>query len=134
MSSSTPQAGDTVRLTDKSWAARYGNGTVQGVEGAFAAVHFPRLGDSRKLALADLAVTSGPGASRPAKARTAARETARPGKATAKQVGYAMSLLRRDSDYTDEVLGAADEAETQRNLGRMTSAQISALISQLKRA
>lgn len=69
---------------------------------------------------------------RAAKPETPARKN---GKATDKQVAYAMSLLRRDHEYLDEVLGAADDDLTRRNLQRMTSAQISALISDLlKRA
>ena len=78
---------------------------------------------------------AGLAAPKPAKREPAKQQSAAMGRATDKQVAYAMSLLRRDHEYWDEVLGAADDDLTRRNLQRMTPAQISSLISDLlKRA
>lgn len=140
-----PQVGDTIRhLTKPDY---YGEGTVQslgGAAGTHISVYFPKLAFTCTFRRDDPALearepTPAPAASAPAARPAGARKPApqqaprKPGKPTDKQVRYAMSLLAKVQEPDDGSFGPADDAATRRSLERMTPAQVSALISDLRK-
>lgn len=146
MSARIPQVGDTIRHADDRSFGYYGDGTVKSLSGvgdSHMSVWFPKRGANYTFRRDDADLQAGeplppvpaavPARTRPEAPKAAPRQPPRtPGKPTEKQVRYAMKLLASTQEADDLTFGPGDDAATRKGLERMTSAQVSSLIADLK--